>query len=98
MPRAGLELGELRKGRFQPAHALAMAARAESAAQHWMLDADSAETAAFLHGETLAVTPELRGWCLVTLRCGDESFPLGWGKASGGQLKNHLPKGLRRPQ
>lgn len=98
VPRAGLELGELRKGRFQPAHALAMAARAESATQHWMLDADSAETAAFLHGETLAVTPELRGWCLVTLRCGDESFPLGWGKASGGQLKNHLPKGLRRPQ
>lgn len=98
VPRAGLELGELRKGRFQPAHALAMAARAESAAQQWMLDADSAETAAFLHGETLAVPPELRGWCLVTLRCGDESFPLGWGKASGSQLKNHLPKGLRRPQ
>lgn len=98
VPRAGLELGELRKGRFQPAHALAMAARAESAAQHWMLDADSAETAAFLHGETLAVPPELRGWCLVTLHCGDESFPLGWGKASGGQLKNHLPKGLRRLQ
>ena len=25
-------------------------------------------------------------------------LPLGWGKASGGMLKNHLPKGLRRPQ
>ena len=23
-------------------------------------------------------------------------LPLGWGKRSGGLLKNHLPKGLRR--
>lgn len=96
VPRAGLQLGELRKGRFQPAHALAMAARAESAAQQWTLDADSAEMAAFLHGDTLAVPQELRGWCLVSVSCGDESFPVGWGKASSGQLKNHLPKGLRR--
>ncbi|MBO4298711.1 MAG: hypothetical protein J5998_07910, partial [Clostridia bacterium] len=22
-------------------------------------------------------------------------MPLGWGKASGGSLKNHIPKGLR---
>nr|WP_308737500.1 hypothetical protein [Paenibacillus sp. AR247] len=25
-----------------------------------------------------------------------DGLPLGWGKASGGQLKNHLPKGLRQ--
>lgn len=97
VPRAGLELGELRKGRFQPSHALAMAARAGDAAQLRPLRADSAETAAFLRGETLAVPPDLRGWCLVTVQCGEGSYPLGWGKASGGQLKNHLPKGLRRP-
>ena len=32
------------------------------------------------------------GWGLF---CADE-FPLGWGKASGGQWKNHYPKGLRQ--
>ena len=24
-------------------------------------------------------------------------IPLGWGKISDGQMKNHYPKGLRRP-
>ena len=32
-----------------------------------------------------------KGWTLVTY----QNLPLGWGKVSGGQLKNHLPKGLR---
>ncbi|WP_334076759.1 RsmB/NOP family class I SAM-dependent RNA methyltransferase [Paenibacillus sanfengchensis] len=97
IPRAGLELGEARKGRFEPAHALAMAAGAGDAARVVTLDADTPSAAAFLHGDTLPVQDHLRGWCLVTLACGGESFPLGWGKASGGQLKNHLPKGLRHP-
>lgn len=96
LPRAGLHLGDVRKGRFQPAHALAMALCAQEAAQRlWTLDADSPAVAAFLHGETLEVPPDLRGWHLVAIACGDDAYPLGWGKASGGQLKNHLPKGLR---
>ncbi|MNO41434.1 Ribosomal RNA small subunit methyltransferase F [compost metagenome] len=95
IPRAGLHLGELRKDRFHPAHALAMASSAEEASFVWNLEADSPDVAAYLHGDTLAVPDSLRGWCLVTLSCGEERFPLGWGKASGGQLKNHLPKGLR---
>ncbi|MEF2965504.1 RsmB/NOP family class I SAM-dependent RNA methyltransferase [Paenibacillus sp. M1] len=97
VPRAGLALGEYRKGRFQPAHALAMTASAGDAARVHALAADSPAAAAYLHGETLPVPEALRGWCLVTVQCGGGSFPLGWGKASGGQLKNHLPKGLRRP-
>ncbi|WP_435921659.1 RsmB/NOP family class I SAM-dependent RNA methyltransferase [Paenibacillus sp. DYY-L-2] len=97
IPRAALQLGEVRKGRFQPAHALAMAANPAASARVWPLAADSPGVAAFLHGETLPVPDELRGWCLVTVACGGESFPLGWGKASAGQLKNHLPKGLRLP-
>jgi len=32
---------------------------------------------------------------IVAVKCGSSSYPLGWGKVSGGQLKNHLPKGLR---
>ena len=55
---------------------------------------DSAETVAYLRGEVLSIPSEYRGWTLVTT----DGLPLGWGKASGGQLKNHLPKGLRNPK
>ncbi|GAA0133868.1 RsmB/NOP family class I SAM-dependent RNA methyltransferase [Paenibacillus sp. YSY-4.3] len=96
IPRAGLHLGEYKKGRFQPAHALAMAITPSDAALTWTLNPDSPELAAYLHGDTLAVPGNYRGWCLVTVECDGDSFPLGWGKASGGQLKNHLPKGLRQ--
>lgn len=95
IPRAGLHLGELRKDRFHPAHALAMASTPGEAAHCWHLEADSPEVQHYLHGDTLAVPENLRGWCLVTVSCGGEHFPLGWGKASNGQLKNHFPKGLR---
>ncbi|MNN47545.1 Ribosomal RNA small subunit methyltransferase F [compost metagenome] len=95
IPRAGLHLGNFRKDRFHPAHALAMASAASDAAHIWNIEADSSETAAYLHGDTLTVPESLRGWVLVNITCGEEHFPLGWGKASNGQLKNHLPKGLR---
>ncbi|RUT27976.1 RNA methyltransferase [Paenibacillus zeisoli] len=91
VPRAGLHLGELRKGRFQPSHALAMASSAKEAARTWDLEPTSPEAAAYLRGETLPVPDSLKGWTLVTV----SGYPLGFGKASGGQLKNHLPKGLR---
>ena len=32
------------------------------------------------------------GWVLIAV----EGFPLGWGKRSGGVVKNHYPKALRR--
>lgn len=96
VPRAGLHLGDVRKGRFEPAHALAMALSANEADPRlWTLDENSPLVAAYLRGETLEVPASLRGWHLVTVACGDGQYPLGWGKASGGQLKNHLPKGLR---
>ncbi|MFD1176728.1 RsmB/NOP family class I SAM-dependent RNA methyltransferase [Paenibacillus puldeungensis] len=96
MPRAGLHLGDYRKGRFEPAHALAMALGAAHAKQTYELSEGSPEVSAFLRGETLNLPASQRGWHLVTIACGSGSFPLGWGKASGGQLKNHLPKGLRQ--
>ena len=86
--RPGLELGEVKKGRFEPAHALAL----------WLKDCvntvgfepDSPEMKAYLHGEVLPCS--LQGWCLV--KAGD--YSIGWGKADKIQLKNHYPKGLRR--
>ncbi len=86
--RAGLELGELRKGRFLPAHALALSL--QSFPNTVSFPAGSREIAAYLRGETL--NGENTGWTLV---CAD-GYPLGWAKGSGGVLKNHYPKGLRR--
>ena len=86
--RPGLELGVAKKGRFEPAHALALWLR--DCANAVSFDPDSAEMKAYLHGEVLPCS--LQGWCLV--KAGN--FSIGWGKADKTQLKNHYPKGLRR--
>lgn len=89
--RPGLHLAEIKKGRIEPAHALAMASRSEDAARVFPLGAEDAATALYLRGEALPAEGRPDGWTLVTV----DGFPLGWGKVSGGQLKNHYPKGLR---
>ena len=86
--RPGLELGEVKKDRFVPAHALALWLR--SAAVMLDLPAESRELAAYMHGETIPAN--LRGWCLVTA----DGYSIGWGKGDANILKNHYPKGLRR--
>ena len=92
--RAGLHLGTVRKGRFEPAHALSHALRAEEACRTVDFAADSPEIRAYLRGESLEAEEEGRrgkGWALVLAG----GYPLGWGKLAGGMLKNHYPKGLR---
>ena len=86
--RPGLELGECKKGRFEPAHALAL----------WLKECrcsasfapDSQEIREYLHGNVIPCSS--KGWCLVRA----ENYSLGWGKGDGRVLKNHYPKGLRR--
>lgn len=86
--RPGLELGTVKKDRFEPAHALAL----------WLKDcgcaldckADSSGIAAYLHGDV--IPSDRRGWCLVRA----DGYSIGWGKGDGSVLKNHYPKGLRR--
>ena len=85
--RCGLHLCRLGRGYIEPDHALAMALRPGEAAQS--AEFDEAAALRLLSGET-ADSP-LRGWTLLTHR----GMPLGWGKASGGVMKNHIPKGLR---
>ena len=87
--RAGVQLGQLIKDRFEPSHSFALALRPEEVKNVLSLEEGSAETARYLMGETLPCDPD--GWTLVTVG----SLPLGWGKASGGILKNRLPKGIR---
>lgn len=86
--RPGLELGQMKKDRFEPAHALAL----------WMkkgekcvnLSAQGQEIAQYLHGDVLPAN--VTGWCPVCVG----GYTIGWGKGDGKVLKNHYPKGLRR--
>ncbi len=86
--RPGLELGVVKKDRFEPAHALAL----------WLKDCknvqdhapDSEEMKEYIHGNV--VPSDKKGWCLVTAG----GYSIGWGKGDGTVLKNHYPKGLRR--
>ena len=86
--RLGLELGTVKKDRFEPAHALAL--WLQSAAKVHRISVQSKEMVAYLHGETIPCNQ--RGWCLVMA----EDYSIGWGKGDGSCLKNHYPKGLRR--
>lgn len=86
--RPGLELGEVKKDRFEPAHALAL--WLNSCKNTLSLPADSPEIRAYLHGDVLPCSQ--KGWCLVQV----DGYSIGWGKSDGNQLKNHYPKGLRR--
>ena len=86
--RPGLELGEVKKDRFEPAHALALWLR--SAANVQDVSGDSPQIQAYMHGET--IPSDRTGWCLVTV----DGYSIGWGKGDGNVLKNHYPKGLRR--
>nr|WP_281423169.1 RsmB/NOP family class I SAM-dependent RNA methyltransferase [Paenibacillus oenotherae] len=89
--RPGLHLGDIRTNRIEPSHSLALAVSAHAAAWVQSYRPDAPEIAAFLRGETLPAQEGSSGWGLIAV----DDLPLGWGKASGGQIKNHLPKGLR---
>lgn len=85
--RPGLELGQVKKDRFEPAHALAMSCIRMPSVNY---TADSQEVKDYLHG--LTIPAPQKGW----LRFCVDGYPLGWVKGDGNQLKNHYPKGLRR--
>lgn len=86
--RPGLELGEEAAGRFTPAHALALWLKTAKSVHD--LQPDSPEITDYLAGETLP--GQEKGWTLMTVG----GLSIGWAKGSGGMLKNHYPKGLRR--
>ena len=86
--RPGLELGTVKKDRFEPAHALALWLKECKNVQDYPVD--SPEMEGYIRGNV--VPSEKKGWCLVTA----DGYPIGWGKGDGRVLKNHYPKGLRR--
>ncbi len=93
--RSGLLLGELKKKRFEPSQAFAMFLRKEEYARILDFSAGDARVGRYLKGETLEVddmvSGEKKGWQLVCV----DGYPLGWGKLSGGTLKNKYLPGWR---
>lgn len=107
--KPGLCLGSVRKGRFEPDHALFMSLRPEEYRYRVPLGADSYEARAFLRGETVSAEPETETaaasgrWENGTDRAKPDwvmiligGVPAGCGKYDRGMIKNHYPKGLRR--
>lgn len=89
--RAGLHLGSLKGKSFVPNHALALGLDAPYSFPTVSLSHASAR--AYQRGETLPMEDAPGGFVLMTYR----GIALGWAKGNDGQLKNHYPKGLRRP-
>ena len=87
--RNGLNLGIYRKNRFEPSYALCLALKKEDFKNTVDFECDSEELKKYLMGNT--VECDKKGWCAVTVN----GYPIGWGKASNGILKNHFPKYLR---
>ncbi len=88
--RAGIMLGEMKKKRFVPAHALSHALQKEAFRRFVDFERDSEDIRRYMRGETLR-TKEKNGLLVV----GVDGVPLGFAKAVDGVLKNHYPKGLR---
>ena len=87
--RPGLHIGTARKNRLEPSHSLALALRPEETDR--IMELTGEEALKYLHGESLTCDRQ-KGWTLLSY----QGYPLGFGKAANGQMKNHYPKGLRK--
>ena len=88
--RCGLFLGELKKKRFEPSQALAMALTMDDYSNVANLEADDIRVIKYLKGETIDVDGE-NGYVLVCVA----GYPLGWGKRTNGSIKNKYLAGWR---
>ena len=88
--RSGLLLGEVKKGRFEPSQALAMALKKENAKLTADFEKDDERIIRYLKGETVNFDGK-DGWTLVCA----EGYPLGWAKCQKGRLKNKYAAGWR---
>ena len=95
--RAGLHIGEYKKNRLEPSHALALCMGTGDAKTYVNLTVDDRRARSFFRGESFfteegEIQGSGKGWGLVCI----DGCSAGWGKFAGGQVKNHYPKGLRR--
>ncbi|HHZ05358.1 MAG TPA: hypothetical protein GX401_01005 [Clostridiales bacterium] len=89
--RCGVLLGEVKKNRIEPCHSMFMASMPQQARCVADLDVDGDSIRRFLHGEEIAVDTTVKGYTAVAVK----GIITGFGKVSGGILKNKYPKGLR---
>lgn len=87
---AGVAAAQICKNRLEPCHGLFMAAHPAGCRQQLTLALEDDRLKRFLRGEEIEA-PGVQGWTAVTV----EGIVTGFGKASGGRLKNRYPKGLR---
>ena len=86
----GWFLGVLKKNRFEPSHAMALALKKEDFNQTISFTSDSLEVTKYLKCETVACDGE-KGYNLICV----DGYPIGWGKWSAGKLKNLYPSQWR---
>lgn len=90
--RQGLLLGEMKKKRFQPSQALALALKSSDYESVINLSAKDQAAISYLKCETLTLeTDNPNGWQLIAV----EGYPLGWGKLNNNTLKNMYLPGWR---
>ncbi len=89
--RAGVQFGECKKNRIEPAHHFFMAAKPTSLRQLIPLTSKGEDVLRYLRGEEIACAAEYKGYAGVCV----DGVMLGFGKCSNGTLKNRYPKGLR---
>ena len=95
--RNGLLLGEMKKNRFEPSQAFAMALKMNQYDNTISFKADDERVIKYLKGETIDITEQdnadsiKKGWLLVCV----DGYPLGWGKYNDGQIKNKYLSGWR---
>lgn len=89
--RCGLHIGEFKKERFEPSHALALAMGMEDAKSAVNISTEDERCDKYFRGEQIE-QEGASGWTLVCF----DGYSAGWGKASGSTIKNHYPKGIRK--
>ena len=87
---AGVAVASVCKNRLEPHHSIYLATSANRCRQTVRLSLNDPRLTAYLHGEEILCDVG-KGWTAVCV----ENIPVGFGKASGGKLKNRYPKGLR---
>ena len=90
--RSGLLLGTVKKGRFEPSQHLSYSLKSSDFKQIVDLEPDDIRTEKFLKGETIRISENYKGWVLICTA----GFPLGFGKADKGTVKNKIEKGYRK--
>ena len=87
---SGVLLGEIKGSTFCPHHQF-FSAYGDLFKYRENLERGDTRVEKYLAGEEIEAKEGAKGWCAILF----EGAPLGGGKASGGRIKNHYPKGLR---